>query len=59
MYALTAVYSAAACPSGYVDVCDIDEVSASDFPVPALVYYYSDFAADPATVCADNGGTLL
>lgn len=42
-----------------IDVCDIDEVSASDFPVPVLVYYYSDFGADPATVCADNGGTLL
>ena len=60
IYAIPTAFDPAACPGDSIAVCDVDDLSlAPDFPVPALVYYYSDFAGDPATVCGDTGGTLL
>jgi hypothetical protein len=56
-YGFTTVYDTTGCPGGAEASCDLP--AGGDLEVPGVAYYYADFENDPATECADAGGTLL
>lgn len=57
-YGIDTTYANTPCGGGAVGSCDITDVAGDDYPADATVYYYSEFSNDPATSCAEAGGTF-